>query len=197
MTYWDPMPARRAAEGGPLPDPVGGSWVPTDSYGIWNRRPDRWAELDWRNVPGPFYGSGTDTCWMGRLIAPANVLYDDDFGAEFVYRQPRDPAEVRAVMGAAAQDPYVGYACDGDAHWTPELVRDWWRDRARVREWAVALDRKWSVSPREDEREATAGARDYVGHIDGDLSARLRGYLFLLQEGRSAAPGEALPGLRG
>ncbi|MFD7262544.1 ferredoxin [Streptomyces sp. NPDC059874] len=195
MTYWDPVPTRRAAEGGPLPDPDGGSWVPSDQYGIWNLRPDRWAELDWRNVPGPFYGSGTDNCWMGRLIAPDNVLYEDDRGAEFVYRQPRNPAETRAVMGAAAQDPYVGYACDGDDHWTPELVRDWWRERARVREWAVALDRKWSVSRRGDEREAAGGARAYVAHLDGDLADYLRGYLFWLQERRPARRGEPLPSL--
>ncbi|MFG2709517.1 hypothetical protein ACGFX2_03045 [Streptomyces goshikiensis] len=35
----------------------------------------------------------------------------------------------------------------------------------------------------------------YVAHIDGDLGGYLRGYLFRLQEGRPARPGEGLPGL--
>ncbi|MEU7607606.1 hypothetical protein, partial [Streptomyces sp. NPDC041003] len=143
MSYWDPLPAVRAAETGPLPAPDGGTWLPAAEFRgrWWNPRPERWAERDWRNVPGPFYGAGTDTCWMGRLIAPAHVLYDDEWGAEFVYRQPRDTAQALALLGAVAQDPMVGYACDGDDHWTPELIRDWWRERGRVREWAAALDR--------------------------------------------------------
>ncbi|MEV6951357.1 hypothetical protein [Streptomyces sp. NPDC051183] len=196
MTYWDPIPTARAARTGPLPTPDGGTWLPDPAHGgYWNTRPDRWDGRNWRNVPGPFYGSGTDSCWMGRLIAPANVLYDDEWGEEFVYRQPRDAHETLAVLGAAAQDPMVGYACDGDDHWTPELVRAWWRDRGRVREWAVALDRTWSASAEAQEREAAAGARDYVAHIDGGLEDHLRGYLFRLSEGRPAAPGESLPGL--
>uniref|UniRef100_A0AAU2JNC7 Ferredoxin n=1 Tax=Streptomyces sp. NBC_00049 TaxID=2903617 RepID=A0AAU2JNC7_9ACTN len=196
MTYWDPMPTARELETGPLPAPGGGTWLPDPAYGgWWNHRPDRWEERDWRNVPGPFYGAGTDNCWMGRLIAPANVLYEDEWGAEFVYRQPRDAEETLAVLGAAAQDPMGGHACDGDDRWTPELVRDWWRERDRVREWAVALDRTWSVSEREDEREAAGGARAYVAHIDDGLAAYLRGYLFRLAEGRPPAPGENLPGL--
>ncbi|MFE7096567.1 hypothetical protein [Streptomyces erythrochromogenes] len=130
---------------------------------------------------------------MGRLIAPAHVLYDDEWGAEFVYRQPRDTAQALALLGAVAQDPMVGYACDGDEHWTPELVRDWWRDRGRVREWAAALDRKWSVSDRAEEREAAGGGREYVAYIDTGLAEDLRHYLFWLSESRPAHPGEPLP----
>ncbi|MFJ3840656.1 hypothetical protein ACWGHM_00440 [Streptomyces sp. NPDC054904] len=59
----------------------------------------------------------------GRLIAPANVLYEEEWGAAFVYRRPRDRTQTLAVLGAAAQDPYGGYACDGDDHWTPEPAR--------------------------------------------------------------------------
>ncbi|MFD9357220.1 ferredoxin [Streptomyces sp. NPDC060031] len=196
MTYWDPMPSARVLEDGPLPDPDGGTWLPDPAYGgLWNPRPDRWAQRDWRNVPGPFYGAGTDSCWMGRLIAPANVLYEDDWHGEVVYRQPRNPAETRAVLGAAAQDPVAGYACDGDNHWTPELVRAWWQERGRVREWAVALDRKWSGWEREQEREAAGGARAYVAHIDGELGEYLRGYLFRLAEGRPPERGETVPSL--
>lgn len=195
MSYWDPLPAVRAAESGPLTAPDGGTWLPAREYrgDWWNTRPERWAERDWRNVPGPFYAAGTDSCWMGRLIAPANVLYEDEWGGEFVYRQPRGRAQALALLGAVAQDPMAGYACDGDDHWTPQLVRDWWEERGRVRDWAAALDRKWSVSYREDEREAAGGAREYVAYIDGGLAQDLRHYLFWLSEGRPANPGEPLP----
>lgn len=162
MSYWDPLPAVRAAETGLLPAPDGGTWLPAPGYrgDWWNARPERWAERDWRNVPGPFYGAGTDNCWMGRLIAPAHVLYDDEWGAEFVYRQPRDTAQALALLGAVAQDPMAGYACDGDDHWTPELIRDWWRERGRVR----GGPRPWIVrgpsqtGPRNARRPAGAGS---------------------------------------
>ncbi|WP_423833091.1 hypothetical protein [Streptomyces manipurensis] len=67
--------------------------------------------------------------------------------------------------------------------------------RGRVREWAVALDRTWSVSEDEAEREAAGGARAYVAYIDDGLADYLRGYLFWLTEHRSPAPGAPLPNL--
>lgn len=155
MTYWDPLPTVRAcAEGEPLPGLA--NWVPAYQP-PWGGRPEAWRERNWRNAPGPFYGAATDTCWVGREVAPAHVLYDDESGGEFVHRQPCTPEETYRVMAAARQDPMAGYECDGDAHWTPELVRDRWRDRGRDREWAVGLDRSRSASEREDEREAAGG----------------------------------------
>ncbi|WP_329386509.1 hypothetical protein OG625_28030 [Streptomyces sp. NBC_01351] len=162
----------------------------------WSRpAPDGWEQRDWRNVPGPFYTANTDNCLTGRQCAPDHVMYEDEYCSEFVYRQPRTAAEVHALTCAADCEPFRAYGGDGDAHWTPELVRDWWRDRVRVREWAVTLDRKWSVSEREYEREAASGARDYVAHIDHGLADYLRGYAFWLAEGRPAGPGETLPEL--
>ncbi|MFF3674825.1 ferredoxin [Streptomyces sp. NPDC002120] len=193
MTYWDPIPTVRACvEGEPLPGLA--EWVPAydDS---WSRWPDTWQERNWRNVPGPFYGATTDTCWVGRGVAPDHILYDDEFGQEFVYRQPRTPEETHRVMAAAWQDPMQGFQCDGDERWTPELVRDWWRERGRVREFAVALDRSWSVSSQEDKREAAAGARAYAAYIDEGLADHLRGYVFWLAEGRPARGSETLPTL--
>ena len=77
------------------------------------------------NVPGPFYGAETDTCCNGPSYAPRSLLYDDG-GAGFVWRQPRDEDETYALMSGASSDPFSGYAADGDQHWTPEGVRDWW-----------------------------------------------------------------------
>ncbi|MFF4321222.1 hypothetical protein [Streptomyces sp. NPDC001568] len=51
------------------------------------------------------------------------ALLDDQDRGEAVAR--RDIAQALALLGAVAQDPMAGYACDGDDHWTPELVRDW------------------------------------------------------------------------
>ncbi|WP_251064088.1 ferredoxin [Streptomyces sp. ISL-44] len=198
MTYWDPIPTVRAVAGTHLPQWEPGTRPPVFDWSRGTRsscEPDQWGERNWRNVPGPFYGAGTDNCWTGRDCAPDNVMYDGEYNQEFVYRQPRDERETYAVLCAAECDPMAGYAGDGDAHWTPELVRDWWRDRGRVREWAVVLDRTWSVSEDRYEREASAGARDYVAHIDGGLGDYLRGYLFRLKEGRPARSGEALPAL--
>ncbi|MGA5817126.1 hypothetical protein ACPC54_04595 [Kitasatospora sp. NPDC094028] len=39
----------------------------------------RWEDRLWLNVPGPFYGGGTDNCWTGRLSAPRHVLYGGEF----------------------------------------------------------------------------------------------------------------------
>ncbi|MFJ3840657.1 hypothetical protein ACIPY6_34845 [Streptomyces sp. NPDC090054] len=68
MSYWDPMPAARELERGPLPDhPEGGTLTPAPSAsacGLWSPWPDRWQNRDRRNAPGPFYGARTDSCWM-------------------------------------------------------------------------------------------------------------------------------------
>jgi hypothetical protein len=57
----------------------------------------RWQDKNWLNVPGPFYGAMTDTCGCGPFEAPQNVLMDEDT-SEFIYRQPRNERELRAVL---------------------------------------------------------------------------------------------------
>ncbi|GGM82539.1 hypothetical protein GCM10007977_100030 [Dactylosporangium sucinum] len=105
--------------------------------------PGKWEDRNWRNVPGPIYGAMTDGCWFGRLYAPRHVLYGDDVHdeQEFLYRQPRNVHELRDVIVSAQADPYVGWGCDGDTHRTPSLVRDWWRDRDRSRDWITVGER--------------------------------------------------------
>ncbi|WP_426503540.1 hypothetical protein ACPPVO_38780 [Dactylosporangium sp. McL0621] len=83
-----------------------------------------------------------------------------DYEQEFLYRQPRTIEELRAVIVAAQEDPWAGWACDGDAHWTPVLVRQWWRDRPRLREWITTKHRRWSDADRADEREAARSLAD-------------------------------------
>lgn len=138
----------------------------------------RWHERNWRNVPGPVYGAETDNCWVGRLHAPRHVLYgdDNDYGQEFLYRQPNSIDELRAVVDAVQADPVAGWACDGDDHWTPALVRQWWRDRSRLRDWITAELGRCSVSDRADEREVATGLADYLAYLDGDLEGHLWAY---------------------
>jgi len=154
-----------------------------------------WADRDWRNVPGPFYGAQTDSCWMGREVAPEHVVYEDQCGSEVVYRQPRNASEVQLVLTAAWHDPFGGYAADGDEHWTLDLVREWWSDRGRLAAWIDGLQRRWSASERADERDNAAGLRDFARYLEGQLEQDLRDYGFWLDNRRRPRPDETLPHL--
>ncbi|MFD0635928.1 ferredoxin [Catenulispora yoronensis] len=136
-----------------------------------------WEERNWRNIPGPFYGGETDTCEAGPPIAPRHVLADEN-GQEFVYRQPRTRFEVETLLFAAWNDPFGGYACDGDEHWTVEAIRSWWSERARVREWAISF-----------------AANDFVAYLDGEAADHLRDYMFWLEERRQPGAGVNRPDL--
>ncbi|MFG3001822.1 hypothetical protein [Streptomyces sp. NPDC048340] len=181
MTYeelcWEPIAALPEGE-------------PEASFG------GRWEDRLWLNVPGPFYTGIADNCWTGRLHAPRHVLYGGEYFGEYVYRQPATAAEVLNLVTAAQEDPYRGYACDGDSRWTPETVRDWWRDRGRVTEYLQSLLPRWSSSDRSDEREAAEGLRDFATYITEGLGVDLRKYLFRLEEGCYPKNSGPLPELR-
>ncbi|WP_354642797.1 ferredoxin [Kitasatospora camelliae] len=171
LAYWDPLPhARELCE----ENAIGGG---------------RWEDRGRLNVPGPFYCGRTGGEGRGALFAPWHVLRDES-GAEFVYRQPADPVELRAVVTAAWSDPAGGYAWDGDRRWTPESVRAWWAGRGGVRDW---------IGERLAEPEREAGEReslrDFAAYLDDGLEDDLRGYLFWLIEGREPGLYEELPKL--
>jgi hypothetical protein len=176
--YWDPMPHI-------TPD------VREQTFG------GKWEERNWRNVPGPLYGAMTDNCWVGRLRAPRHILYGDDdaYEQEFLYRQPTNLADLRCVLMGMSEDPWVGWACDGDSHWTPALVREWWRDRPRLLAWITEKHKEWSESTEGQEREAATGLTDYRAYIEGDLAEHLRCYSYFLDQGVSPRPGDRLPSL--
>ncbi|WP_171166384.1 ferredoxin [Streptomyces sp. I05A-00742] len=155
----------------------------------------RWEDRLWLNVPGPFYGGETDTCWTGRLHAPRHVLYGGRHLSEYVYRQPRTPAETAALVEAAGDDPFLGYGCDGDSRWTPETVREWWRDRGRVAQYLSDHRSQWEESDVAAGQGVAAAVRDFKAYLDGELAADLRIYLFRLAEGRPPASGDRLPEL--
>ncbi|MFJ5985618.1 hypothetical protein [Lentzea sp. NPDC092896] len=156
---------------------------------------DKWAEKHWLNVPGPIYTGITDNCWTGRLHAPRHILYGGEYYNEFIYRQPVTEAEVESVVVAAQQDPYDGFAFDGDERWTPEAVWAWWSGRAEVEDHLTALLAEWTASTEPQRHEAAEGARDFLGYLASDLETDLRAYLFRLEHGRYPDPGDQLPEL--
>jgi hypothetical protein len=191
LLYWDPVPHIDAAL---RSLPAVGLRLTTESvFG------GKWEERNWRNVPGPLYGAMTDNCWMGRLHAPRHILYGDDieYEQEFLYRQPRTIHELRDVIDGMRHDPWAGWACDGDTHWTPDLVLEWWRDRPRLRQWITAKHHVWGESTRADEREAAVGLMDYLAYLDHELPDHLRSYIYFLDHGCSPTPGDRLPTLGG
>lgn len=71
-----------------------------------DRPPSDWDERAVLTVPGVVWTVSSGTCATGRLNAPNNVAYDDGH-REFVFRQPRDAAELGAVMSADSEE-YMG-----------------------------------------------------------------------------------------
>lgn len=166
LACWDPLPTARAL-------------IADIGVATWNQR----SRL---NVPGPFFGGETD-CGIGEQV-PAHILFSEDH-SEFVFRQPRSPREVDDFLEAPYGEPLGGYAWDGDEHWTPGLVRAWWRERDGVREWILA-----ELADRKDSYNDEATLREYLADLDGGALERyLRGYLFWLTEGREPVLGEELP----
>ncbi|MER6347675.1 ferredoxin [Streptomyces sp. NPDC001595] len=155
----------------------------------------RWPDRKWLNVPGPFYGAETDNCGTGRIHAPGLVLYEGEHFTEYVYRQPRTTDELRQLVTAAGEDPYGGYGCDGDEHWTPATVREWWRDRGRVREHLIERRAAWEADDEKSGQDTAAAALDYAAYLDGELAGHLRLYLFWLDERRAPTPTDRLPRL--
>jgi hypothetical protein len=92
------------------------------------------------------------------------------------------------------QDPWAGWACDGDVHWTPTLVRDWWQERDHLRQWIIAKHDIWADAASPDEREAANGLMDYLAYIDTELANDLRAYMYFL-DGSAPANKELLPQL--
>jgi hypothetical protein len=161
--------------------------------------PTRWEGKRWLNVPGPFYTGWTDTCWTGRPLAPNNVLYsgdDEEPYEEFIFCQPRDAADLAAVVAAAAVEVYAGYACDGDQHWTPSLVRGWWAERAAVSAWIHDRERDEDyLRDSSGEQKLPEGLHAFAAYLEGPLEGDLQRYLFRLETGTDATPADRLPRL--
>jgi hypothetical protein len=155
------------------------------------------AERNPLNVPGPFYGAETDTCETGVIEAPSNVLLDSN-GQEFIFRQPENCTELKAVILAAACDPFVGYGADGNDHWSLPLIREWWRDRAAAMEWVgqslTELNRHRAVPPGLQPR--VVALRAFRQYLEEGVEAYLRAYAFFLLEKRAPQAADVLPEMR-
>lgn len=165
------------------------------------------ADGDWRglfverhplNVPGRFYAAETDTCCCGPVEAPRNVLHDDE-GLEFVWRQPRSDAEVQAVIRAAGTDPCHGYGRNGDDHWTPQLIAEWWTELpARQEQVARVLSSPPGMGNPADNLLVDQARTEWVRYwASPQLLMDLRRYAFHQDEGRWPHPQEALPPVDG
>ncbi len=156
---------------------------------------DRWNDLGDLNVPGPFYTGVTDNCWTGRLHAPNNVIYGGVHFSEYVFRQPRDANEVAGLVLAAQEEPFAGYASNGDERWTPDAVRSWWQNRHRVSGKVVASLTTLDAEDGRESRDAARGLRQFLGYLETGLEADLRAYVFRLETGRYPKPDQHLPSL--
>jgi hypothetical protein len=186
--YWNPLEAVGSVVVRP------GAAVATEPPESYLR--GRWESRNWRNVPGPFYAAETDTCGCGVPASPSNVLYDE-LGQEFLWRQPQDLAELQAVLEAASHDPFDGYAMDGDDHWTPAEIRQWWTERRKLGSWIDAQLRNpalWWTEVDQDQLVLN-GLRRFQVYLGAQLSNDLRVYMYWLEERRAPSEGVPLPTL--
>lgn len=163
----------------------------------WHERPESYLRGAWEqrnvlNVPGPFYGAETDTCWDGPPFAPDSLLCDFD-GLGFVWRQPRTAAETHALMEGASSDPFSGFSWDGDENWTPQSVLGWWATLTERVPIVEALVAKLS-GPEFDPLWARI-ASDYQRYLESDLEEDLARYIHFLENGAYPWPKQRLPRL--
>ena len=148
----------------------------------------RWEDRNELNTPGPFYGAETDTCLDGPEYAPMSLLCDAG-GNGFVWRQPTTAKETLALMTGASSDPFAGFGWDGDEHWSPNLVREWWA-RRDVRAPLVAdLVAEWTKP------NLSVVAAAYTEYIETELPRYLGRYLHFLETGRYPSGDDLLPAI--
>jgi len=148
----------------------------------------RWENRHELNTPGPYYGAETDTCLDGPELAPMSLLCDAG-GNGFVWRQPTTDEETLALMTGASSDPFAGFGWDGDEHWTPSLVREWWARREARAPLVGALLAVWT------EPKLSVAAGSYAEYIKSELPQYLRRYGRFLETGRYPSGDDSLPQL--
>lgn len=131
-----------------------------------DRPANDWDERTVLTVPGIVWTVGSDTCATGRLSAPDNVAYDTLY-REFVFRQPRDAAELGAVMSADSEEVFACYRFDGLDRWTARSVAAWYEDCHVLVGFALhALDQT------RDDPELQRCIGEYAAHLESDDFAR-------------------------
>lgn len=80
------------------------------------------------NVPGKYYIDAQCTdCDLCRETAPNNVRRDDRVGISYIFKQPENPDEVRALEeGGVLGCPTEAVGNNGDKfNWRNEPIFDW------------------------------------------------------------------------
>ena len=131
-----------------------------------------WERRQMLTPPGLIWSVASDTCMTGRMHAPLNIAYDE-YGAEFVFRQPRDESELAALMKAARAETFDCYRFDGLERWTYNSAAAW-HDTCHVIEGWL----EHTVSS-EDDAEIAAALRAYREYLAGD---EFRAYMAAILE---------------
>jgi hypothetical protein len=147
--------AERARLANPNPDARG-----------WLLQKVRNAPTDWDcrafyTVPGVVWTVPSDTCMTGRPNAPRNIAYDD-FGREFVFRQPANESELAAIMSADSEEVFACYRFDGLDRWTVAALNAWQETSDIVLGWIRHL------LATERDREILDGLRDYERYLTSE-----------------------------
>jgi hypothetical protein len=129
-----------------------------------------WENKGIFNFPGPFYTGETDTCCTGIIEAPQNVIFDAE-GMEHIMIQPRTKKELLQVWDAGKVEVYGQYYCDGNNHWTIELVKEWWGNKDTILE-LLKNKRLISINCNQNLR--------YESYLETKAEIDLRKYCFFL-----------------
>lgn len=97
----------------------------------------------------------------GRTSAPDNVAYDD-YGREFVFRQPANAAELAAIMSADSEEVFACYRFDGLERWTRLGVDAWLEDLNVVQGWIQFVESSC------EESEIAHPLTRYAEYLDSD-----------------------------
>lgn len=120
--------------------------------------PTDWDRRTILSVPGIVWSVSSDTCATGRLSAPDNIAYDHYY-REFVYRQPRNDAELAAIMSADSEEVFACYRFDGLTRWTHAAFGAW------VEDMDVVVGYTRDTLARDPEPEIAESLREYETYL--------------------------------
>jgi hypothetical protein len=134
---------------------------------------NHWSQIHPFNFPGPFYAGESDTCGTGIGEAPDNVV-NDDWGCEYVFKQPSSYYELLCVLNAAAVEVLDSYSSNGNDYWTYAACRQWWHNRPQL---LHHLSQPKVVAANDGH------AQRYAAYLQGDAELDLRRYCYFLEHG--------------
>lgn len=167
-------------------------------YGHEGAHLGRWEWKYWPNFPGPIYSTTDNTmsCGAYSTDGPGGVILHDG-NHEFLWRQPINDLELDRTMYAMSGDEVLSFQIDGNEHWTPELVRDWWSRRSELSTWLARLlhGRLLRIGDRRQNHYAVEMSTllDYRTFLEEAAEEYLRRYIYFLAEQRLPDADSSLP----